>query len=269
MHVSFKILLLLAVCCYVGFSSPVPDDAETAESARIVNGFEVDLVDVPYQASLRRKILSGWGHMCGAVIITSRGILTAAHCVISYETSPSSLRVAVGTAYRLSGGKTYDVASVIVHEAYSTATLEHDIALLATAKLMSFGPTVHPISIADQFLALPTGTEALVSGFGTTSYEGPSSNVLLAAKVNIVAQETCARAYLRLATITTGMLCANASSPPRDACQGDSGGPLVAKNHLIGIVSFGEGCADSTYPGVYTRVSFYGEWIWRKVATIV
>lgn len=97
-------------------------------------------------------------------------------------------------------------------------------------------------------------------------YEGSSSNTLLAAKVNIVSQEACARAYLRIASITKGMLCANASNPARDACQGDSGGPLVAKQQLVGIVSWGEGCADSTYPGVYTRVSEYHDWIWQQVA---
>lgn len=57
------------------------------------------------------------------------------------------------------------------------------------------------------------------------------------------------------------MLCACADNPPRDACQGDSGGPLVYENTIVGIVSFGEGCANRTYPGVYTRVSEYYAWI--------
>lgn len=92
--------------------------------------------------------------------------------------------------------------------------------------------------------------------------------MLLAAKVKIVAQESCARAYLRIATIASGMVCANASNPPRDACQGDSGGPLVTENHLVGIVSWGEGCASTEYPGVYTRVSEYDSWILQKLAAI-
>lgn len=76
------------------------------------------------------------------------------------------------------------------------------------------------------------------------------------------------RAYLRIGTIYSGMICANATNPPRDACQGDSGGPLVARNHLIGIVSWGEGCADISYPGVYTRVSEYESWIRQKLGQI-
>lgn len=92
--------------------------------------------------------------------------------------------------------------------------------------------------------------------------------MLLAAQVNIVSQLSCSRAYLRIAKVTSGMICASASDPPRDACQGDSGGPLVANGHLVGLVSWGEGCADTVYPGVYTRVSEYENWIREKLETI-
>lgn len=57
---------------------------------------------------------------------------------------------------------------VIIHEQYSSTTLEHDIALLRTAKNISFSQTIAPISFATQYFNLPVGTEALVSGFGTT-----------------------------------------------------------------------------------------------------
>ena len=46
----------------------------------------------------------------------------------------------------------------------------------------------------------------------------------------------------------------------KDTCQGDSGGPLVCDDFLVGVTSFGKGCGD--YPGVYTRVSAFYEWIW-------
>lgn len=71
-----------------------------------------------------------------------------------------------------------------------------------------------------------------------------------------------------MATITSGMLCATARDPPRDACQGDSGGPLVVNHNLVGIVSWGEGCADNVYPGVYTRLSQYSSWIGQKIANV-
>ncbi|CAG4992335.1 unnamed protein product [Parnassius apollo] len=230
-------------------------------AARIVNGYEVNITDVPYQAALRRRVLAGWAHMCGAVIISTKTLLTAAHCTTSFVGDPSSLRAVVGTAFRLSGGKSYELSRVVVHEYYSPLSLENDISLLVTSKQMSFGESVKAVNFARATHVLPVGTEAIVSGFGSVSYEGPASTVLLAARVTIVEQDTCARAYLRIADITTGMLCANATNPQRDACQGDSGGPLVANNTLVGIVSWGEGCADLTYPGVYTRVSEYSSWI--------
>lgn len=61
-------------------SAPVTDEMTVA---RIVNGYEVSINEVPYQVSLRRKVSAGWSHFCGAVILKNRVIITAAHCVDS------------------------------------------------------------------------------------------------------------------------------------------------------------------------------------------
>lgn len=92
--------------------------------------------------------------------------------------------------------------------------------------------------------------------------------MLQAAYVTIVAEAVCARAYFGVATVTPGMICANATNPSRDACQGDSGGPLVMNRTLIGIVSWGEGCADREYPGVYTRVTTYSLWVQEQLGSV-
>nr|XP_021200767.2 trypsin-3 [Helicoverpa armigera] len=265
MQVLVGILFLLVSLSSCVLSVPVPD---TADSARIVNGYEVDITEVPYQAAIKKKVLSGWAHMCGAVVVSSRGILTAAHCAVSYVSQPSDIRVTVGTSHRVSGGKNYDVSVVYVHEKYSSTTLEHDIALLGTTKYIEFGQTVSPVNIASQHFVLPIGTGAVVSGFGTTSYEGPTSDVLRATRVSIIAQSVCTRAYLRIAAIGSGMVCASGVDPARDACQGDSGGPLVVGSHVVGIVSWGEGCANPSYPGVYTRVSEYSSWIGQRISLL-
>lgn len=55
--------------------------------------------------------------------------------------------------------------------------------------------------------------------------------------------------------------------------QGDSGGPLVARVcggtrwAVVGIVSYGVGCATPTFPGVYTRVPAYAQWIAAKIGS--
>ena len=55
---------------------------------------------------------------------------------------------------------------------------------------------------------------------------------------------------------------------------GDSGGPLILKGNssdediLLGIVSWGEGCADPRYPDVYSRISYFASWIIEQVCEL-
>nr|XP_034830046.1 trypsin-3-like [Maniola hyperantus] len=238
------------------------------EGNRVVNGEAIDISQIPYHAALRRKSSAGWIYTCGAAIITTKALLTAAHCVSAIQSDPLQLRVAVGTSSRSSGGTVYDVKTVYPHERYSSLTLEHDIAMLVISKKINFDKKVDAVFIPEPNFSLPVGEAALVSGYGIISYEGPVSSVLRAATVEIVGQDICTRAYRRIAKISDGMLCAVANNPPRDACQGDSGGPLVVKGTLVGIVSWGEGCANITYPGVYTRVSEYYSWIIDKLVLV-
>lgn len=79
-------------------------------------------------------------------------------------------------------------------------------------------------------------------------------------EVPIVNKTVCSMNY-GSETLLDGMLCAGYMSGESDACTGDSGGPLVCGGKLVGIVSFGLGCAMPGYPGVYTNVAYYYDWI--------
>ena len=105
---------------------------------------------------------------------------------------------------------------------------------------------------------------ATTMGWGTTSYGGPSSNVLL--EVDVPIDDDCGYN----GGITDNMVCAGDSNGGEDACQGDSGGPLIMTNEdgeyeLIGIVSWGYGCAEPNYPGVYSRIYPELDWFFQYI----
>ena len=108
------------------------------------------------------------------------------------------------------------------------------------------------------------GENVTVSGWGVMSTgEGTISNVLNAVDVPITSFEDCKSAYGQ--RVNRDHVCAGLKQGGKDSCQGDSGGPLVRRRgnltELVGIVSFGYGCAQAGAPGVYTKVSSYIDWI--------
>jgi trypsin len=118
----------------------------------------------------------------------------------------------------------------------------------------TFGPEVQPVSLV---ISEPSAGECgVVTGWGTLSSETSElSTVLQALKVTIASREECNAAYSVYGGITNNMICAGVSGEGKGTCQGDSGGPLVVHGELAGIVSWGAGCAQDLYPGVYTSVA--------------
>jgi trypsin len=118
----------------------------------------------------------------------------------------------------------------------------------------TYGTGVQPISLTSSEPA--AGALAVVSGWGTLS-SGSSSlpTQLQAVEVNIISSTSCNNAYSEYGGITARMICAGVSGGGKDSCQGDSGGPLVVSGSLVGIVSWGAGCAEADYPGVYSNVA--------------
>jgi secreted trypsin-like serine protease len=108
-----------------------------------------------------------------------------------------------------------------------------------------------------------------VTGWGRIKEGGAPAHRLLIAPVPYVANDVCNRPESYHGTIKPSMLCAGGKG--KDACQGDSGGPLVLRTEdgpiLIGVVSFGDGCARALKYGVYTRVSSFRSWISTVIAS--
>ena len=102
----------------------------------------------------------------------------------------------------------------------------------------------------------------LVLGWGRTRDGGPRASGLRGVEVDIWSAGQCRAAYSGVAQVRREMVCAGRLG--RDSCTGDSGGPLVLCSQgcvLVGVARWGVGCADSRYPGVYTRLDKFTSWI--------
>jgi len=219
----------------------------------------------PFIVSLRTG--SGNSHFCGGTIIQQEFILTAAHCVEG--ATPDDVRVGAGDNTR-SKQTIYKLSDVYVHPKYDYATIDYDVAVLKLAAPLVLAPN---IQIKELATAEPEDDDILnVAGWGTTSSGGSTlPTALREVTVNAVPRKTCEDNYGGDDAITARMICA--ADKGKDSCQGDSGGPLVFSNadatklgSLVGIVSWGYGCAEPEYPGVYTSVPDLYKWIEEQLS---
>uniref|UniRef100_A0A8W7PE36 trypsin n=1 Tax=Anopheles coluzzii TaxID=1518534 RepID=A0A8W7PE36_ANOCL len=227
---------------------------------RIVGGFEINVSDTPYQVSLQ-YINS---HRCGGSVLNSKWVLTAAHCTDGLQAFTLSVRL--GSSRHASSGTVENVARIVQHPKYNEYNTDYDYALLELESELTFSDVVQPVALPEQDEAVDAGTMTIVSGWGSTKSAAESNAILRAANVPTVGQEECREAYSHDA-ITDRMLCAGYQQGGKDACQGDSGGPLVADGKLIGVVSWGAGCAQPGYPGVYARVAIVRNWV-REISGV-
>ncbi|XP_075982021.1 trypsin, alkaline C-like [Anticarsia gemmatalis] len=157
-----------------------------------------------------------------------------------------------------SGGDVYSIGLVIRHR-YSNR-FDNDVAVLRIASPIVYSNVVQPARIAGPNYPVGDNEEVWVAGWGATVVLGAHSKELRHVQIWTVNQDVCAE---RIEALTDNMLCAGwLDVGGRDACTGDTGGPLYDSHGVtIGISSFGVGCADPEFPGVYVRVSRYTSWI--------
>ncbi|XP_037811482.1 trypsin alpha-4-like [Lucilia sericata] len=255
----FKFIILLSGITGA-LSATLPKGLQSQLDGRIVGGIPTTISSVPWQISLQR---SG-SHSCGGAVLNPNIIITAAHC-LRYA-SATNLKVRAGSTYWNMGGDVLAVDDFQIHEDYNSATLINDIGVVKLASSLTISSTIKPIALATQ--AAVDGAAAAVSGWGTTYYGSPSLPYeLRSVDVEIVSRYSCAStAYNYGSYIQASMICAYTVG--KDSCQGDSGGPLVSGGVLVGVVSWGNGCAFTDYPGVYADVFELSSWVVNTAASI-
>jgi hypothetical protein len=257
----------------------LPTPAHAAGSAspavaapRIVNADASGAV--PYQAALVPVEKDGTLALplrvfCGATIRDALHVITAAHCAAG--ANARELGVVAGTASRDEsfGAEPRAVTAISSSPLYGLAA-GHDVAVLTLSAPLTFGPNVAALPVVAPDDA-DIGRRALVSGWGTIDPASGTAvlpEILRYAAVDVHDPAACLGYGAAFAA--DQMLCAGRIGPGGvvvDACQGDSGGPLARvvdtgaapvpadADALIGIVSFGRGCADPGFPGIYTRLT--------------
>ncbi|NUS11569.1 MAG: serine protease [Streptomyces sp.] len=241
--------------------------APAAANGVVVGGVPTTTDDEPWVVALGSRQRFGTarsGQFCGGVAVGPRTVVTAAHCFgrealgVSDWHSLPDLRVVAGrTDLDGSDGQEVALADVWVNPDFDATTNAGDVAVITLSKELPGGAVI-PMAQPSDTAPYAPGTQAQVYGWGDTTGQGAYSPSLRTATVDVLADSVCEKAYPGNADGTylrASMVCAGASSGGKDACQGDSGGPLVADGRLIGLVSWGTGCAEAAYPGVYTRVS--------------
>jgi len=244
---------------------------QSTAQARIIGGTEAVEGRYPYAVSLTR-----YGSLyCGGVVIAPDLILTAAHCA-GYGTDVQIGRYDRGnildTYESLGNSKEY------VHPSYvESSNLRHDKMIIQLAGQT----TAPPVRLNFDSSVPATGAEVIVLGWGLTdgNNQQSQSSRLLQVLIETISNDACSNSKSSLlpldsyqGLIYSDMVCATGQG--KDSCQGDSGGPLIisgndfSRDILVGVVSWGYGCAIPGFPGVYSRVSADQDWIRSTVCSV-
>lgn len=230
-------------------------------SPRIVGGDITDITKHPYLVSFRVKSCENCAyiHKCAGVIYSNKVVITAAQCLIGLDTKWRLMVVAGANSRSGADGIQIPVAKHLAHPKYDYWTIENDIGLVFLDDELPLNDIdIKAIDIAKKHPL--QGQPAIITGWGWDAEDGKPTFLLHDVVVFIVDNESCEKAY-GIGEVTEKMICAGVRKGGKDGCQGDTGGPLVVKNELVGLVSWGRGCGREGYPGVYTNVPFYKEWI--------
>ncbi|CAN0379209.1 unnamed protein product [Lampetra fluviatilis] len=234
-------------------------------SGRVVGGQDAVPGGWPWVVSLRYN----GRHLCGASIVDDEWLVTAAHCVEGRDSNMDSWGALLGlhlqSDHAATPSQSVAISAIHIHPSYDDSPNDNDIALMRLAQPIEFTDYIAPVCLPEGDQDFPADMTCAVAGWGNTREGGGSPDALQEAEVPLLSNEACIALQGSLFDITDNMVCAGFVEGGVDTCQGDSGGPLMCEQSgtwfLVGITSFGQGCARPNRPGVYARVTQYPAWI--------
>lgn len=258
--------------------APLPPHAafQAMPPTKLIGAQPADEGSYPYMVILADE---DFRSVCGGSLIAKDVVLTAATCSPTYYALLGLRDIEIGYQEALS------VTTEVTHPNFNGEGLADNNFKLVFLEGASTAKTVK----LNPYSSVPTvGQDVWTVGFGdtdiTNDYDADTtsdvsfSSVLNHIEVQVLSNEDCdssggyfGGSYASYSGyITDSMLCAQDEG--QDACDGDAGGPLVMRSCdgddiQVGIVSAGLGCAEESFPGVYSRVSEAYDWIQGEVCS--
>lgn len=254
----------------------------------IIGGTEANISDVPWQVGLIYANPNAGpdlfdAQFCGGTVINARWVVTAAHCLFDRNDNlarPKDIKIIAGVDDLdvSRGTNEYRVNAIRVNPGYEGGI--NDIALIRISGRFDLSdPGIAPVTLPlalDGDVVPTLGTDVVVSGWGEfVAYDaGEYPTMLQKTTLDVLAaplSDDCG-GYLSSDWNYRYEMCVGVTEGGRDTCQGDSGGPYVATTldgdgdgspepTLLGVTSWGNGCADVGFPGLASRVSAYVDWM--------